>query len=683
MVTGTWRLGVCLGLAGWLVAAAAPVAGQQGGAVAQDALAGEYQAGPTTITVVLLGDGTLTLSLPGQPVYHLVPQGGLRYRMRELAPAYAVDFVRDSKGAVTGMTVHQPPPQNDFQAVRKGARASQGAAASPAPAMTAPRTPGVASAAAPVSSPSSGSAASTSADWARVPGVDVLTPEDRAFALKESGDLFDTCQKPRAATADLGNLYECTCLARTMLTARLRAGFEMTQRPADAVGAGFKPERKVPTATIQSDMISGRVSMNACIAPEKVAAWGADWYTRMWPAFRRIDPEDDKDRMSACVARAVAEAYQKRPGPDINYLGGLASDAGIRCRQGRPTLTAPSGAETPTGGAVSAATPTAAAVTPANPSASAAPAPASGGPVSTSAVPGLDAKAVRRFVHKALGFSLDIPADWTVRETPTGFQARLGTGTTGPAMAALTIVEPRPGVPFRQRFHEGRETIGRGETTIEFPPHPQGDAMLKVSRTIARVPSSGDMTRLSYEFFLDAGDQRWSFGCGDMLTGAHPTEHIPACLTAVRTFRAGTVAPVAVPALRTITFVEGPSIEVPGDAQGSEGHTSSRPSRTAAFMVISSGMRLELQGFSSISDLAELRLPPTERLRRGLPAGTISDFDLPGARAFVFRNPQASGGPTFIFWVQLANRLWTFDCVELSTAGSGSCETTMRTFRVR
>jgi hypothetical protein len=87
-------------------------------------IAGDYQSGAIVMTVTLLEDGTLTLFFPGQQLYHLDPQGGLRYRIRELAAGFGVDFVRDAGGTVTGMTVHQPPPQQDFSATRKSGQPS-------------------------------------------------------------------------------------------------------------------------------------------------------------------------------------------------------------------------------------------------------------------------------------------------------------------------------------------------------------------------------------------------------------------------------------------------------------------------------------------------------------------------------------------------------------------------------
>jgi hypothetical protein len=125
MIRRTRRRCMCIGIALWLSTpavmtnAAAQTESQNTDRPTLQSLAGDYQAGPTTITVTLLKDGTLTLFLPGQQSYRLDPQGGLRYRIRELAPGYGIDFLSDARGAITGITVHQPPPQRDFSASRK------------------------------------------------------------------------------------------------------------------------------------------------------------------------------------------------------------------------------------------------------------------------------------------------------------------------------------------------------------------------------------------------------------------------------------------------------------------------------------------------------------------------------------------------------------------------------------
>jgi hypothetical protein len=560
MITFTWRRGMFIGLAVWLSAAhvVAIAASQTGNALPLESLAGDYQAGPTTITVTLLQDRTLTLFLPGQPLYHLVPQAGLRYRIRELAAGYGIDFLRDARGTITGMTVHQPPPQQDFSATRKSGQATAGVARTPGPASSAPpssvaasepapptiarpplpptipatgtaqgqpvtppapaasprlsaqasgtsvaqttgsgkrltlvegpsfefpanwdaqeahtsayptepsKTAGVratfdddvlfelrqfppliedlsllrrpaneraryglpagpildfelpgaqalffrneqgpgriyyifwvqlsgrvwtfectefspaaaglcasvmrsfqvrpptmtqpsatnpASGAKPAneavpaggnvtsaissqasaSPPNASMAAPLNAEWAQVPGIEKLAPEQRAYALKEAGHFFNTCEMAETTTAAFGNFYQCPCIGRTMLTARLRSGFEMAPLPAAAIALGHKPEMKVPTGKLELDI-------NACIAPEKITNWGAAWYDHKWMiAFRKVYPEESKEKMSKCVGRLLAQTFQAKPAPPNTTFSSLAeqtaSDALVACRQ--------------------------------------------------------------------------------------------------------------------------------------------------------------------------------------------------------------------------------------------------------------------------------------------------------------------------------------------------------------
>lgn len=57
-------------------------------------LAGQYQLGPATATVALRGDTAITLTLPGQPVYELVPTGGLKFLIKGLT-GYSLEFKAD------------------------------------------------------------------------------------------------------------------------------------------------------------------------------------------------------------------------------------------------------------------------------------------------------------------------------------------------------------------------------------------------------------------------------------------------------------------------------------------------------------------------------------------------------------------------------------------------------------
>ncbi len=57
-------------------------------------LSGEYQFGPVVAVVALKGDAALTLTMPGQPVYNLVPVRGTKFNIKELN-GYSVEFKAD------------------------------------------------------------------------------------------------------------------------------------------------------------------------------------------------------------------------------------------------------------------------------------------------------------------------------------------------------------------------------------------------------------------------------------------------------------------------------------------------------------------------------------------------------------------------------------------------------------
>ncbi len=70
-------------------------------------LAGQYQLGPATATVALRGDNAITLALPGQPAYELVPTGGLKFLVKGLT-GYSVEFKKNDGGAVDQLVFYQP-----------------------------------------------------------------------------------------------------------------------------------------------------------------------------------------------------------------------------------------------------------------------------------------------------------------------------------------------------------------------------------------------------------------------------------------------------------------------------------------------------------------------------------------------------------------------------------------------
>ena len=73
-------------------------------------LTGEFLRGPITAVVALKGDTALTLTMPGQPVYNLVPVHGTKFDIKELN-GYSVEFKGDD------LVFYQP--QGTFAAARK------------------------------------------------------------------------------------------------------------------------------------------------------------------------------------------------------------------------------------------------------------------------------------------------------------------------------------------------------------------------------------------------------------------------------------------------------------------------------------------------------------------------------------------------------------------------------------
>jgi hypothetical protein len=73
-------------------------------------LSGEYQFGPLVAVVALQGDTALTLTMPGQPVYNLVPVRGTKFNIKELN-GYSVEFKADE------LVFYQP--SGTFSATKK------------------------------------------------------------------------------------------------------------------------------------------------------------------------------------------------------------------------------------------------------------------------------------------------------------------------------------------------------------------------------------------------------------------------------------------------------------------------------------------------------------------------------------------------------------------------------------
>jgi len=73
-------------------------------------LTGDYQRGPLLAAISLKGDSALTLTLPGQPVYNLIPVHGTKFNIKELN-GYSVEFKGDD------LVFYQP--NGTFSATRR------------------------------------------------------------------------------------------------------------------------------------------------------------------------------------------------------------------------------------------------------------------------------------------------------------------------------------------------------------------------------------------------------------------------------------------------------------------------------------------------------------------------------------------------------------------------------------
>ena len=78
-------------------------------------LAGDYQLAEQTVSFAVVGD-VLRLTVPGQPVYELIPRKELSFDVKGL-PGFSVDFQMDPSGKVTEAVFNQP--NGVFHAKRK------------------------------------------------------------------------------------------------------------------------------------------------------------------------------------------------------------------------------------------------------------------------------------------------------------------------------------------------------------------------------------------------------------------------------------------------------------------------------------------------------------------------------------------------------------------------------------
>jgi hypothetical protein len=79
-------------------------------------LAAQYQLGPAAVTVAMEGENALTLTVPGQPTYTLVPSGGLKFTVKGMT-GFSIEFKKNEAGTVDQLVFYQP--NGTFVAKRK------------------------------------------------------------------------------------------------------------------------------------------------------------------------------------------------------------------------------------------------------------------------------------------------------------------------------------------------------------------------------------------------------------------------------------------------------------------------------------------------------------------------------------------------------------------------------------
>ena len=173
----------------------------------------------------------------------------------------------------------------------------------------------------------------------------MLSAEDRAFAIKEAGDAFESC--PR-----IYNVLDCGCYGRAVLEARFRHGFEMlvvdtepvlaamvenfgvTRAEAERILASNQageagPERKVATVAVVSDVNNGNFGVGACVDPDKVRRHAAGPGFRRYQFIAQSAPQG-QEAFVACVGDRTVEFFTEHPA--LNLFNSLLDRAVRECR---------------------------------------------------------------------------------------------------------------------------------------------------------------------------------------------------------------------------------------------------------------------------------------------------------------------------------------------------------------
>jgi hypothetical protein len=182
-----------------------------------------------------------------------------------------------------------------------------------------------------------------------------------------------------------------------------------------------------------------------------------------------------------------------------------------------------------------------------------------------------------------------------------------------------------------------------------------------------------------------------------MLKGAHPSDHIQACLTAARTFRVGADSAVMQPSsaqasasgqVQRVTLIEGPSFEFPQNWRVMEDH-GVLPGAPPTTRTLSAGngnvlFRLKHTFPQPNADIGAMRTAVADDIRRGTLRGVLDDFEVPGARGFAVHDAETGSVQEFwYYWLGVGTTVWAFECTEMAVTVKGQCESAMRSFRNR
>lgn len=189
----------------------------------------------------------------------------------------------------------------------------------PAPSAPPPVTPAApvatppSAAPQPVAAPPKADASDASAvvaELSKDPRLGAVSAYNRERALKEADGSYGYC----LSNVTLKNTLDCACYTKAFFTARLAAGFD------------------VPTVNILNDIVSGKISVKACVVPEKIQHYATNIVGRAVFATLRAS-EAQKQKFTECVERVAVERFMRNPVPEIQLLDAAASHAFKECQR--------------------------------------------------------------------------------------------------------------------------------------------------------------------------------------------------------------------------------------------------------------------------------------------------------------------------------------------------------------